>query len=87
LELILLFKIYLAFAFATGITAMFSLYRPVLQRIEEDKKTLEFKTLTSVTFLCIATLLAPHMFLLLFSEHGSEVFKDSLYESLSKSQT
>jgi hypothetical protein len=74
--------LYLVFALATGIVAMYGLFIPVIFYRLDDAKLGDKKFLLVVVFSLMCLLFAPFLFVISLTPKKSEIFKDALTRSL-----
>jgi hypothetical protein len=79
--------IYIVFALTTSICAWLFYYLPVMRIIKQRGIQNTFTNspiLSSVVYIVISTIIAPSVFLPLFSEAHGKMFRNALLEEMSK---
>jgi hypothetical protein len=81
--------LYLVFAVTTGICCWLFFYVPIVQEAKKlgiDNTFTRSPTLSSITYICISILVAPSLFIPLFSEEKGELFRKALRSEILKQE-
>jgi uncharacterized membrane protein YdjX (TVP38/TMEM64 family) len=74
--------IYILFAVTTGLTSLLEILMPVIGRRRIEGLATENTLMTYLVFFCMATILAPLLFLSCIIPSMGERFRSSLYDGL-----
>lgn len=81
--------LYLVFAVTTGICCWLFFYVPIVQEAKKlgiNNTFTRSPTLSSITYICISILVAPSLFIPLFSEEKGELFRKALRSEILKQE-
>ena len=81
--------IYLVFAITTGICCWLFFYVPIVheaRRLGIDNTFTRSPVISSITYVCISILVAPSLFIPIFSEEKGELFRKALRSEILKQE-
>jgi hypothetical protein len=79
--------LYLVFAVTTGICCWLFFYVPIVgeaRRLGIENTFTRSPTISSVTYICISILVAPSLFIPIFSEEKGNLFREALRKEILK---
>ena len=79
--------IYLVFALTTGICCWLFFYVPIAKEAKQigiDNTFTRSPIISSITYICVSTLIAPSLFIPLFSQERGKLFRQALRSEILK---
>lgn len=79
--------LYLVFAITTGICCWLFFYVPIVheaRRLGIDNTFTRSPAISSITYICVSILVAPSLFIPLFSEEKGKLFRQALRSEMLK---
>ena len=81
--------VYLVFAITTGICCWLFFYIPIVheaRRLGIDNTFTRSPVISSITYICISILVAPSLFIPIFSEEKGQLFRKALRSEILKQE-